>query len=320
MNFAVIGLGSFGVKRAKAINDSKNANLKCLFDLNDQNAKKASKDLGAPVKSYEEILKDETINTVCICTPNKFHKKIILDSLNEGKNVFCEKPYVRNVEEAKEILEVTKNSKVYYNSASNHRFFESVMYARKLVEEGTIGKVLSFNGRIGHNGERLKDSWFWKKDISGGGTLLDNGCHLLDLSRLFVGNFISGKGLISNVYWKNIEVEDTASGIFKTEDDRTATIYCSWRLLSDISFFEINGTDGYINVDGRFDTHGGDKIFWSNIKEKKVFSKDFSHIKPNSYLLEIDNFISNVKNKKKISPSAKDGLEIMKMIEFIYSS
>ena len=85
-------------------------------------------------------------------------------------------------------------------------------------------------------------------------------------------------------------------------------------------FFEINGTDGYINVDGRFDTHGGDKIFWSNIKAKKVFSKDFSHIKPNSYLLEIDNFISNVKNKKKISPSAKDGLEIMKMIEFIYSS
>ena len=320
MNFAVIGLGSFGVKRAKAINDSKNANLKYLFDVNDQNAKKASKDLDVPVKSYEEIIKDKTVNTVCICTPNKFHKKIILDSLNEGKNVFCEKPYVRNVEEAKEILEVTKKSKGVLQLASNHRFFESVMYARKLVEDGTIGKVLSFNGRIGHNGERLKDTWFWKKDISGGGTLLDNGCHLLDLSRLFVGNFISGKGLTSNVYWKNIEVEDTASGIFKTEDDRTATIYCSWRLLSGYFFFEINGTDGYINVDGRFDTHGGDKIFWSNIKEKKVFSKDFSHIKPNSYLLEIDNFISNVNNKKKISPSAEDGLEIMKMIEFIYSS
>ena len=320
MNFAVIGLGSFGVKRAKAISDSKNANLKYLFDLDDNNAKKASKDLGVPIKSYEEILKDKTIDTVCICTPNKFHKKIILDSLKEGKNVFCEKPYVRNVEEAKEILEVTKKSKGVLQLASNHRFFESVMYARKLVEEGTIGKILSFNGRIGHNGERLKDSWFWKKDISGGGTLLDNGCHLLDLSRLFVGNFISGKGLTSNVYWKNIEVEDTASGIFKTEDDRTATIYCSWRLLSGYFFFEINGTDGYINVDGRFDTHGGDKIFWSNIKEKKVFSKDFSHIKPNSYLLEIDNFISNVNNKKKISPSAEDGLEIMKMIEFIYSS
>ena len=127
------------------------------------------------------------------------------------------------------------------------------------------------------------------------------------------------RGLISNAFWKNIEVEDTASGIFKTDDDRTATIYCSWRLLSGYFFFEINGSDGYINVDGRFDTHGGDKIFWSNIKEKKVYSKDFSHIKPNSYLLEIENFISNLKNSRKISPSAEDGLEIMKMIEFIYS-
>ena len=65
--------------------------------------------------------------------------------------------------------------------------------------------------------------------------------------------------------------------------------------------------------------HGGDKIYWSNTSEKKVHSKDFSHIKPNSYLLEIENFISNVENNQKISPSAEDGLEIMKMIEFIYS-
>jgi len=273
MNFAVIGLGSFGIKRAKAIKESKNANLKCIFDVNDQNAKKASEVLKVPVISYEKILKDKEINTICICTPNKFHKKIIIDSLKEGKNVFCEKPYVKNVAEAEEILEVTKKSSGVLQLASNHRFFESVMYARKLVEEGTIGKVLSFNGRIGHNGERLKDSWFWKKDISGGGTLLDNGCHLLDLSRVFVGDFTSGTGLTSNVYWKNIEVEDTASGIFKTKDDRTATIYCSWRLLSGYFFFEINGTDGYINVDGRFDTHGGDKIFWSNNKEKKYFQK-----------------------------------------------
>ena len=68
------------------------------------------------------------------------------------------------------------------------------------------------------------------------GTLLDNGCHLLDLSRLFVGNFVSGKGMTSNSYWKNIEVEDTASGIFKTKDGKTATIYCSWRLFSGYFF------------------------------------------------------------------------------------
>jgi len=319
MNFAIIGLGSFGIKRAQAIKNSKLAKLVCIHDTSVDNAEKAKKILQVPISKYDEILQNKNIDVICVSTPNKFHKKIIIDSLNAGKHVFCEKPFVRNVDEAQEIYNVTKKSKGVLQLASNHRFFESVMYARKLVDEGVIGKVLSFNGRIGHNGERLKDSWFWKKEISGGGTLLDNGCHLLDLSRLFVGNFVSGKGLTSNVYWKNIEVEDTASGIFKTKDGRTATIFCSWRLFSGYFFFEINGSEGYINVDGRFDTHGGDKIYWSSKKEKKILSKDFSNIKPNSYLLEIDNFISNLKQNKKISPSAYDGLEIMKMIEFIYS-
>jgi len=320
MNFAVIGLGSFGIKRAQAIKNSKLAKLLYIHDTNNDNAEKAKKILQVPINNYEEILENKAIDVVCVCTPNKFHKNIIIDSLNSGKHVFCEKPFVRNVSEAQEIFEVTKKSKGVLQLASNHRFFESVIYAKKLVDEGVIGKVLSFNGRIGHNGERLKDSWFWKKEISGGGTLLDNGCHLLDLSRLFIGDFISGKGITSNLFWKNIEVEDTASGIFKTEDGRTATIFCSWRLFSGYFFFEINGSEGYINVDGRFDTHGGDKIFWSKKAENKILSKDFSHIKPNSYLLEIDNFISNVKNNKEISPSAYDGLQIMKMIEFIYSN
>ena len=320
MNFAVIGLGSFGIKRAQSIKNSKLAKLLCINDINNQNAEKAKNILKVSTSNYEDILKNKDIDVVCICTPNKFHKKIIIDSLNNGKHVFCEKPLAKNVDEAKEIFDITKKSKTTLQVGSNHRFFESVKYAKKLIDEGVIGEVLSFNGRIGHNGERLKDTWFWKKDISGGGTLLDNGCHLLDLSRFFVGNFVSGTGLISNSYWKNIEVEDTASGVFKTNDGKTASIFCSWRLLSGYFFFEINGSDGYINVDGRFDTHGGDKIFWSTKKDNKFYSKDFSHIKPNSYQLEIDNFISNLKNNKKCSPSASDALEVMKMISFIYKN
>jgi len=318
MHFAVIGLGSFGIKRAQAIKNSKLAKLVCIYDINNENAEKAKKKLQVPISNYEDILKNKKIEIICVCTPNKFHKKIIIDSLNAGKHVFCEKPLARNVDEAKEIFNITKKSKNILQVGSNHRFFESVMYAKKLIDDGTIGEVLSFNGRIGHNGERLKNTWFWKKEISGGGTLLDNGCHLLDLSRFFVGNFVSGTGLISNVYWKNIEVEDTASGIFKTEEGKIATIFCSWRLLSGYFFFEINGSEGYLNVDGRFDTHGGDKIFWSTKKDGKFFSRDFSHIKPNSYQLEIDNFVSNLKNNKECSPTASDAFEVMKMISFVY--
>lgn len=320
MNFAVIGLGSFGVKRAKAIKSSKIAKLVCIFDPDEGNAKKAEKELSVPIKSFKEILEDKEIHVICICAPNKFHKEIIIDSLKNDKHVFCEKPISRNLQEAQDIFNATKNSGKVLQVGSNHRFFESVLYAKQLVDEGVIGEVLSFNGRIGHNGERLKDSWFWKKDISGGGTLLDNGCHLLDLSRYFIGDFTSGTGITSNTYWKNIEVEDSASGIFKTKEGKTASIFCSWRLLSGYLFFELNGSDGYINVDGRFDTHGGDKIFWSTKKDGKIYDKDFSHLKPNSYQLEIDNFVNNLKNNEHCSPNANDALEVMKMIDFIYKN
>ena len=100
----------------------------------------------------------------------------------------------------------------------------------------------------------------------------------------------------------------------------SSSIFCSWRLLSGYFFFELNGSEGYINVDGRFDTHGGDKIFWSTKKDGKFYSEDFSHIKPNSYQLEIDNFVNNLKNGKPCSPNANDALEVMRMIKFIYEN
>ena len=100
MNFAVIGLGSFGTKRAQAIKNSKIAKLVSIYDVNIDNAEKAKKILQVPIHEYDEILKNKNIDVICVCTPNKFHKKIIIDSLNAGKHTFCEKPFVRNVSES----------------------------------------------------------------------------------------------------------------------------------------------------------------------------------------------------------------------------
>ena len=318
INFAVIGVGSFGKKRATSIKESNNANLYGVFDKDENKLKEIANELNVLPLKEDEIFTNNEIDVICICAPNKFHKELIKKSIINNKHVFCEKPLVKNYAEAQELSELSKNYKKKIQIGSNHRFFESVIYAKKLVDENTIGELISFNGRIGHNGERLKNSWFWKKEMSGGGTMLDNGCHLLDLSRYFLGQFDQGKGIVTNSYWKDIEVEDTASAIYTSKSGKTATIFCSWRLLSGYFFFELNGTNGYINVDGRFDTHGGDKIFWSTTSEKKIFSKDFSKIKPNSYKLEIENFVNTINKDLKCSPSLNDGLEIMKMISYVY--
>ena len=320
INFGLIGVGSFGIKRAKSIIESSNAELYAIYDNDKAKSKKIAEELNTQSLDENEIFTNENIDIICICAPNVFHKTYIIKAIQNNKHVFCEKPLVKNLKEAEEIIKLTKNYKKKIQIGSNHRFFESVIYAKKLVDENTIGEILSFNGRIGHNGERLRDSWFWNKEISGGGTLLDNGCHLLDLSRYFCGSFDSGIGSVTNSYWKNIEVEDTASAIFKSKKGVTATVFCSWRLLSGYFFFELNGTDGYINVDGRFDTHGGDKIYWSKKGDKEILSKDFSEIKPNSYKLEIESFVKTIQLDKQCSPSLEDGLEIMKMISYVYKN
>ena len=136
MNFAVIGLGSFGTKRAQSIKNSKLAKLVAIYDTSKENAEKAKNILDVPVIDYKKILENDSIDIICICAPNKFHKDIIIESLKAGKHVFCEKPISRSFKEAQEIYEAAKNSNKTLQVGSNHRFFESVLYAKKLVDKG----------------------------------------------------------------------------------------------------------------------------------------------------------------------------------------
>ena len=130
MKFAVIGLGSFGTKRAQSIKNSKLANLVAIHDTNKENLEKASKLLDVQALEYSQILNNKNIDVVCVCAPNKFHKQIIIESLKSGKHVFCEKPISRNFQEAQEIYDAAKNSKKTLQVGSNHRFLK-VFYMQK---------------------------------------------------------------------------------------------------------------------------------------------------------------------------------------------
>jgi predicted dehydrogenase len=318
---AQIGAGSFGKKRAESVQQCEKAELSAIADANPETAVKAAEELGIKPLGLEDVLQSPEIDVVTIATPNAHHAELACSALRAGKHVLCEKPVARNAEEALEILKVSNETGKKVKVGSNHRYFSSVMKARQIVDSGYIGKVVSFNGRIGHNGERIKGSWFWDKEQSGGGAILDNGCHLLDIARWFMGDFVKGSGLTSNVYWKDAQVEDTATGVFATEDGRVATINASWRLLSGYFHFELNGEKGYVTVDGRFDTHGGDRVFVRNLEDGgEIQSFDFGHVRPESYKLELEEFFQALEEGRSPDPSAEDGYKIMKMVEAIYST
>jgi len=315
----VIGAGSFGEKRARAVKESSLGILLGVADVNTGRANEVGEKLGVRSYSIDEVFETDA-DVVTISSPNKYHMPLSIKALESGKHVLCEKPLSLNAKEAQDIVKAGKKTGKFVKMGSNHRYFPTVMRAYEIFKSGEIGDIVSLNGRIGHNGERIKESWFWDKEISGGGTLLDNGCHLVDIARWFMGDFSEAMGVTSNIYWKDCPVEDTASGIFITSDRKMALISSSWRQLAGYIHVEINGTHGYITVDGRFDTHGGDKIYWKGENNGLIKCEDFGHVPPQSYVWELNGFYDALRDNKQPEPSAEDGVKVMKMIDAIYES
>lgn len=317
----VIGIGSFGKKRVAAVKSSSNGELVGLADVDIQKAKTIGQDLGVQHYDVDSLLSNKEIDAVIIATPNKYHMPLSIRALKAGKHVLCEKPLARTSEEARKMVEAAKEADRFLKTGSNHRYFLSVQKAYEIVKKGLIGEIINFNGRIGNDGESFKNSWVWDKEISGGGTMLDNGCHLLDISRWFMGDFATATGITTNLYWEDCPVEDTGTGIFLTREGKMAVINTSWRQLSGYFYFEINGRDGYVTVDGRFDTHGGDNLYWMSLKENgKIHSINYAQTKPNSYIFELEDFFRNIEKGTEPKPSGKDGLEVVKMVEAVYKS
>ena len=127
INFAVIGVGSFGKKRATSIKESNNANLYGVFDKDENKLKEIANELNVLPLKEDEVFTNNEIDVICICAPNKFHKELIKKSIINNKHVFCEKPLVKNYAEAQELRELSKNYKKKIQIGSNHRFFETIV-------------------------------------------------------------------------------------------------------------------------------------------------------------------------------------------------
>ena len=327
MNIAIIGCGLIGRKRALALNDQDV--LVACCDSNEITAEKFSSEFSCTAYTdHKKLLEESNCDAVIVSVVNKYAKEIITDALLAGKHVLAEKPLGRNVDEAKEIVgsrEYVVSSKKYVvlKTGFNHRFHPAIWKAKELANEGIIGKTLNIRARYGHGGRPgMENEWRASKDLCGGGELLDQGVHIIDLIRWFGGEIKEVYGKVETKFWE-MQVEDNAFAILKTAEDVTASFHVSWTNWKNIFSFEIFGTDGYLKIEGLGGSYGEETL------ETGIRKKEGG--KPNIEIFEFENgdvswinewfeFKHSVCENKEVNGSGIDGLRAIEVIEAIYKS
>ncbi|WP_415397878.1 Gfo/Idh/MocA family protein [Sulfurimonas sp. CS5] len=327
INIAIIGMGKIGKTRAQTIKENKHTQLIAAFDVDSSQLD----EFGDIIKCSEvdEIFKINDLDAVIICTFNKYAPEYTIKALNTGLHVFCEKPPARTSSEVEAVREVEINKGLILKYGFNHRYHHSVIEAKKLIENNIFGKLLWMRGVYGKaGGNKFSDNWRNNKEESGGGILIDQGIHMLDLLRLFAGDFKEIKSMVKTNYW-DIAVEDNAFALMQTDDGIMATIHSSATQWRHKFLLEMSFENGYINLDGILSgtrSYGDETL---TIAKRQFENDTFAMGKPReekiyfdtdeSWKLELDEFVECILEKKDVyNGNSYDALKVMQLIEAIY--
>lgn len=311
----IIGAGSFGTKRLEAcLSMPGDFRVVGVVDPSSSRQQTISQTFRIPTFGSLAELK-ETPDFAIISTPNRDHVAVSVETLKRGMHVLCEKPLAPTLRGARQIATAARIHKRFLKTGSNHRFFHTVQKAKELYENGSIGKLLHFRASIGINGQRVAGKWFWDPSISGGGSFIDNGCHVLDIARMFMGSFVSCSAYMTNVFWKKASVEDLGSAIFVTKDKRHAVITSSWIQWAGYLHIELWGEKGYIIIDST--THDTVQV---GGKSGICTTYDYSNEPKTSYHRELLYMKECIFGGKQPQPNGDDGAAVIAMIESAYAS
>jgi predicted dehydrogenase len=258
----VVGCGLIGKRRAAQIAIDPDARLALAVDVEARNTEALQLLYGCRTSSdWNDALSPE-IDAVVVSTPNHLSAPIAIAALRAGKDVLIEKPLGRNAAESEAIVSAARESPRFLvvKTGFNHRFHPALSKAKALIDAGTIGPLLSIRGRYGHGGRPgMEKEWRASKELCGGGELLDQGIHLIDLIQWFGSELTEVYGMVETKFW-NMSVEDNAYVVGKTARGINAIFHVSWTNWKNIFSFELFGSDGYISINGLGGSYGSETL------------------------------------------------------------
>ncbi len=319
---AIVGAGSIGKKRAKVAMAHPYCNVEYICDIDYKKAEILSAEFGAkPVSSWQHIV-DSEVDIVVVSTSHEHLASISTACLKTGKHVLCEKPMGRYPSEVYSAVEAAEETGAALWGGYNHRYHPSLQKLKSICDSGELGRLLSVRARYGHGGRPGYDrEWRAIPEIAGGGELLDQGIHLVDLSLWLLGDFSEVSGYVETHYWDLKPLEDNAYGLFRTADGQIASIHASWTQWKNLFCFEVFGREGYAVVEGLGRSYGREKLRIGIRREEGGVPKErtypFSECDI-SWELEWTDFLDKIARNKSEDPQCLGGLTAIEWVYRLY--
>lgn len=253
---AIIGYGKMGEIRRSAMERHGGYEVVAACDVN------TSRDIGMPLyENPDDVYRHDPEVIVC-SVPNRFIPTVVCNALNRGCHVFSEKPPGRHSDDVRLMAEAAAASPgLVLKFGFNHRFHDAVEEAHRLISSGALGELYFMRGVYGKaGGVNYSANWRNDPELSGGGILIDQGIHMLDLLLMFAGSFPEVKSVVQRKFWKSADVEDNAFALMTSPTGVVATVHSSatqWRHTFKLELYLKNGfvsVDGILSASGSYGT------------------------------------------------------------------
>ncbi|HEY0863404.1 MAG TPA: Gfo/Idh/MocA family oxidoreductase [Lacunisphaera sp.] len=320
LQFAIIGCGLIGRKRAASMAPGQ---LRYACDLDATRAADLARShAGAtPLTDYATALADPAVNAVIVATLNGALAPIALAAVRAGKHVLVEKPGALNAAQLRTLQAAAEQTGVRVRIGYNHRFHPALQKARELADSGVLGPMMFLRGRYGHGGRKGYDrEWRADPQLSGGGELIDQGVHLIDLAGWFMGDFPKVEGHAATYFW-DMKVDDNAFLSLRTAGGQTAWLQVSCTEWKNMFSLELYGRDAKVSIDGLGGSYGQEKCTYYKMlpqmgpPETTVWDYPAGD---NSWKLELAAFEEDIRTGRTPSPGLREGIRTLEIVESIY--
>ncbi len=325
LRVGIVGFGKMGRIRARELERHPGTELVVVAEPDGADAVPDGVDRVADLAG---VLQRE-IDAVIVCTPNRFTADTIIAALDRGLHVFSEKPPGRSVDDVERIIDAERRAgdrKLMFGF--NHRRHAGIQEAKRIVDSGRMGQILWLRGIYGKSGgDGYEKEWRSSREMCGGGILLDQGIHMLDLFRYFCGDFAEVKSMVGTSYW-DADVEDNAFALLRDDAGRIAMLHSSSTQWKHRFNLDVYMSDGYVSVNGILSStrsYGDESITVA----RRSFDPSFAAGKPReevtyfdtdpSWELEIAEFVDAIRDGATIQHgTSEDALQAMKLVFAIY--